>query len=49
MLNPNERFSSALRRTATFYKQIREASLAASQFPSALTDPQGSIAKPDSW
>lgn len=49
VLNPNERFSNALRRAATFYRPISEAGLAASQFPSTLVGARGPITKPLSW
>ena len=34
---------------ATFYKKIRPAVLAASQFPSQLTDQHGTFLKPATW
>jgi len=49
VLNPTQRFSSALRRVTTFYKKIRETSLAASQFPPMLRDAQGTISTPAGW
>ena len=49
VLNPGERFSSALSRTATFYRKIDERSLAASQFSPTLLDANGTIAKPAGW
>jgi hypothetical protein len=49
VLNPNERFSNALKRAATFYRPISEAGLAASQFPPSLSDSRGRITKPAGW
>lgn len=49
VLNPGERFSSALNRAATFYRKISEKSLAASQFPPTLADASGTITKPTGW
>jgi uncharacterized LabA/DUF88 family protein len=49
VLNPNERFSNALKRAATFYRPISEAGLAASQFPSTMADATGLITKPAGW
>ena len=43
------RFSNELVRAATFYKPSREGVLAASQFPSQLTDAHGAITKPGAW
>jgi uncharacterized LabA/DUF88 family protein len=49
VLNPNERFSNALKRAATFYRQISEQGLAQSQFPLTLADTNGTITKPSTW
>jgi hypothetical protein len=49
ILNPNERFSNALKRAATFYRPLSEAGLAASQFPPTLSDANGTITKPAGW
>jgi uncharacterized LabA/DUF88 family protein len=49
VLNPHQNISAALHRAATFYKPIREESLAASQFPPTLADANGVIAKPAGW
>ena len=49
VLNPNERFSNALKRAATFYRPISEAGLASSQLPPVLTDSRGRITKPPGW
>lgn len=38
-----------LQNTATFFKQIRNTHLQASQFPSILTDTTGTFTKPPSW
>lgn len=50
VLNPGQRVSSALGRAATFYRPIKQASLAASQFPPAVLDKLGRpIRKPTGW
>jgi len=49
VLSPNRRYGSELRRVATFFQPIREASFAASQFPPTLTDANGTITKPRGW
>ncbi|MFN8637408.1 MAG: NYN domain-containing protein [Chloroflexota bacterium] len=49
VLNPNERFSNALKRAATFYRPIGEQGLASCQFPPTLQDATGTISKPPSW
>ncbi|MGH9836686.1 MAG: NYN domain-containing protein [Blastocatellia bacterium] len=49
LLNPHKRPSRALLPHVTFIKQIRKGVLAASQFPSTMTDKQGAFHKPASW
>jgi hypothetical protein len=49
LLNPHRKPSRALLPHVTFVKQIRKGVLAASQFPSAMTDKQGTFHKPASW
>lgn len=49
VLNPNERFSNALKRAATFYRPISERGLASCQFPPTLNDARGTITKPVTW
>jgi len=49
LLKPGERHANELVRAATFWKPIRQGVLAASQFPSQLTDEHGTITKPSTW
>jgi len=49
VLNPQKQPCRSLQTAATFYKHIRTAALAASQFPPALTDANGTFSKPASW
>ncbi len=49
VFNPHQRPSSRLRKRASFYKQIRQGVLSASQFPARLSDHQGSFTKPPGW
>jgi len=49
ILNPDQFHSRELRQYATFVKRIRQADLAASQFPGTLTDRKGTFAKPAGW
>lgn len=50
VINPQVRPCKPLREHATFYRQsIRAGVLAASLFPLAMTDAQGSFTKPASW
>lgn len=49
LLNPHKKPSRALLPHVTFIKQIRKGVLAASQFPSTMTDKQGNFHKPVSW
>ncbi len=49
VLNPHRKASFRLRERASFYKPIREGVLRASQFPTTLSDQQGSFTKPPSW
>jgi uncharacterized LabA/DUF88 family protein len=49
ILNPHKKQSRQLSMYATFYKPIRAGVLAASQFPSTLTDAHGTFHKPSAW
>jgi uncharacterized LabA/DUF88 family protein len=49
VLNPQKKDCRVLLKQATFYKHIRKGVLAASQFPTTLTDAHGTISKPSSW
>jgi len=49
VLNPQQHPCIVLKRHATFYKHLRVNFVAASQFPSSLTDPQGTFNKPVGW
>ncbi len=49
LVNPHKNPSFALRQHATFIKQLRKGVLQASQFPTSLTDQNGTFHKPVSW
>ncbi len=49
VLNPQKIKCRTLEKTARFYKHIREAALASSQFPAVLKDDLGTFHKPPSW
>ena len=49
VLNPQKKPSRALKDTANFYRQIRQGTLSASQFPTTLTDATGTFHKPPRW
>ncbi len=49
ILNPHERPSRELLPLANFFKPIRAAALAASQFPATMTDSLGVFHKPPGW
>jgi hypothetical protein len=49
VVNPHQKPSSRLRRSASFYKQIRKGVLGASQFAATLSDSWGSFTKPVGW
>jgi hypothetical protein len=49
ILNPHEFHSKQLKKLATFIKRIRQSDLAACQFPTILTDKNGSFSKPTVW
>ena len=50
VVNPHQRKPSAeLAKYATFIKQVRTGTLAASQFPAAMTDSKGTFQKPAKW
>lgn len=49
VVNPQKHDCHVLRTAASFYKRIRTADLAASQFPETLTDGRGAFHKPPGW
>ena len=49
LLNPHKNPSFELRKHASFIKQVREGVLRISQFPTVLTDFNGTFHKPASW
>jgi len=49
ILNPHQHHSCSLLPHATFAKRIRQADVAACQFPNTLTDKNGTITKPSTW
>lgn len=49
ILNPHQHHSCSLLPHATFVKRIRQADVAACQFPNTLTDKNGTITKPSTW
>lgn len=49
VVNPQPNVSWALKKNASFYTQIDPSHLATSQFPTALTDANGTITKPRHW
>ncbi len=49
ILNPHPTHSVALKPLATFMKRIRQADVAACQFPPVLQDARGQIHKPSTW
>ena len=49
LLNPHPKPARDLLKVATFYKPIRPGVLAASQFPTTLTDSTGTFHKPANW
>ena len=49
ILNPHQYHSRALKPHATFLKRIRQADVAASQFPATMTDAKGTFHKPSGW
>jgi hypothetical protein len=49
ILNPHQTHSAELKQWATFVKRIRQADLAASQFPANMTDTRGAFQKPATW
>ncbi len=49
VFNPGEYPSADLQKAASFYRPIRAGALKASQFPSILSDAQGTILKPTDW
>jgi hypothetical protein len=49
LLNPQKRPARALHGEVDFYKKIREGVLGASQFPSPLSDANGTFHKPPTW
>lgn len=49
VLNPSSHPAGGLRKAATFYRTLRLAALAASQFPDTLRDDVGEFHKPSGW
>jgi len=49
ILNPHQHHSVALKPLATFMKRIRQADVAACQFPPAMKDTKGQFHKPAAW
>jgi uncharacterized LabA/DUF88 family protein len=49
VVNPHSNVSHALRKSASFYRELRTGALAASLFPDELSDDKGTIRKPPSW
>lgn len=49
ILNPHKHPSQVLVKECDFFKKTRAGALAASQFPSQLSDEHGTIMKPVSW
>lgn len=49
VLNPHPRPSVALRREATFWRQLRGGPLGASEFPTTISDANGRLVKPARW
>jgi hypothetical protein len=49
ILNPHQYHSRVLKPHTTFMKRIRQADVAASQFPDTLTDAKGTFYKPSVW
>lgn len=49
VLNPHDPSKRSRALQPTFFKQLREGPLAASQFPPILKDAQGDIHKPAGW
>ena len=49
IINPHKNPSRELVKVASFYKQVRDGALRASQFPDQLRDAAGVITKPSDW
>jgi len=49
ILNPQKHHSAALKTEATFMKRIRQADVAACQFPTIMRDAKGQFHKPTTW
>lgn len=49
ILNPHRVPSAALRKAASFFRQIHPSDLQSSLFPSTLSDANGTFSKPASW
>jgi hypothetical protein len=49
VLNPQQRTCRVLANQATSYRHIRQGVLALCQFPSPMTDANGTFHKPPSW
>jgi hypothetical protein len=49
LLNPHKRPARDLLKIVNFYKPIRSGALAAAQFPTTMTDTNGTFQKPAGW
>ncbi len=49
ILNPHQHHSVGLKNEATFMKRIRQADVAACQFPTGMKDAKGQFHKPSTW
>jgi len=49
ILNPHQHHSAELKNEATFMKRIRQADVAACQFPAVMVDAKGQFHKPSKW
>jgi len=49
MMNPQKKPSVQLQKATAFYRPIRSGPLSVCQFPTQLTDAQGSFSRPSSW
>ena len=49
ILNPHQHHSCALKPNAAFMKRIRQADVAACQFPTIMADRRGQFHKPPTW
>jgi uncharacterized LabA/DUF88 family protein len=49
VINPQHRLCKALKKEASFYKEVRKGVLSASLFPNTMTDANGHFHKPPAW